>query len=101
MISSNPVCLGRPSIKITSDLVASEVFADPVALGPSSSDVLPPIRVYGLHDFVLCLLLILFMHSIEDFYDDEYDVFHVASVFYGNYLDSHTFITGMSNMISC
>jgi hypothetical protein len=77
------------------------VFADPVALGPSSSDVLPPIRVYGLHDFVLCLLLILFMHSIEDFYDDEYDVFHVASVFYGNYLDSHTFITGMSNMISC
>jgi hypothetical protein len=72
-----------------------------VALGSSSSNVLSPIRVYGFHDYVLWLLLTLFMHYIEDFYDDEYDVFHVASVFYGNHLDSHTFITKMSNMISC
>jgi hypothetical protein len=38
------------------------------------------------------------MHSIEDFYDDEYDISHVA--FYGNHLDSCTFVMGMSNVIS-
>ena len=101
MISSDPARLGRPSAKTTSfDLVASEAFANPVALGSSSSDVLPQIRVYAFHDYVLCLLLTLFMHSIEDFYDDEYDVSHVASVFYGNHLDSRTFVMGMSNVIS-
>jgi hypothetical protein len=87
-------------MKTTTDLVALEAFADLVALGLSSSDVLPPICVYTFHDYVLCLLLTLFMHSIEDFYDEEYDVSHVASVFYGNYLDSHTFVMGMSNVIS-
>jgi hypothetical protein len=40
------------------------------------------------------------MHSIEDFYDDEYNVSHVALVFYGNHLDSRTFVTEMSNVIS-
>jgi hypothetical protein len=40
------------------------------------------------------------MHSIEEFYDEEYDVSHVASVFYGNHLDSCTFVMGMSNVIS-
>jgi hypothetical protein len=45
--------------------------------GPSSS-VNPSIRVYFFHDYVLWLLLTVFMHSIEDFYEDEYDVFHVA-----------------------
>jgi hypothetical protein len=78
--------------------VDSEAFADPVALGSSSSDVLPPIRVYAFHDFVLYLLLTLFIHSIEDFYDDKYDVSHVASIFYGNHLDSRTFVTRMSNV---
>jgi hypothetical protein len=39
---------------------------------------LPPvtnylIHVYAIDDFVLCLLLTLFMHSSDDFYDDEYD----------------------------
>ena len=100
MISSNPVCLQCPSTKITSDLVASEAFIDPVALGSSASDLLPPTPVYAFYDYVLCLLLTLFMHSTEDFYDGEYNVSHVASVFYGNHLDSHTFVTGMSNMIS-
>jgi hypothetical protein len=90
----------RPLTKTTSDLVALEGFADPLALGSSSSDVLPPIHVYAFHDYVLCLLLTLFMHSIEDFYDDEYDVYHVALVFYGNHLDSHTFVIGMPNVIS-
>jgi hypothetical protein len=42
---------------------------------------LKPIHVYAFHDYVLFLLLTLFMHSIEDFYDDEYDITHVASVF--------------------
>jgi hypothetical protein len=101
MISSDPARLGRPSTKTTSNLVASEAFADPVALWSFSSDVLPPIRLYAFHDYVLCLLLTLFMYSIEDFYDDEYDVSHVASVFYGNHLNSHTFVTGISNVISC
>jgi hypothetical protein len=86
MISSDPARLGRPSAKTTSfDLVASEAFANPVALGSSSSDVLPQIRVYAFHDYVLCLLLTLFIYS-KDFYDDEYDVSQVASVFYGNHL---------------
>jgi hypothetical protein len=81
MISSDLAYLERPSTKTTSDLVASEAFADPVALGSSSSDVLLSICVYVFHDYVLCLLFTLFMHSIDDFYDDEYDVSHVASVF--------------------
>jgi hypothetical protein len=71
MVSFDPACLGRPSTKTTADLVASEAFADPVALGSSSSDVLPPIHVYAFHNYVLCLLLTLFIHSFEDFYDDE------------------------------
>jgi hypothetical protein len=100
MISSDRACLGRPSTKTNSDRVASDAFADPVALGSSSSGVLPPIHVYAFHDYVLCLLLTLFMHSIEDFYDYEYDVSHVASIFYCNHLDSRTFVTGMSNVIS-
>ena len=66
MISSDPVRLGCPSTKTPSNLVALEAFADPVALGSSYIDVLTPIRVYGFHDYVLCLLT-LFMHSIEDF----------------------------------
>jgi hypothetical protein len=69
-------------------------------LGSSSSDVLPPIHVYAFHDSVLCLLLTLFMYSIEDFYDDEYDISHVTSVFYGNHLNLCTFLTAMSNVIS-
>jgi hypothetical protein len=81
MISFNLAYLRRPSTKTTSDLVASDAFVDPVALGSSSSDILPPIHVYAFHDYVLFLLLTLFMHSIEVFYDDEYDVTHVASVF--------------------
>jgi hypothetical protein len=72
-ISSDPACLGRPLTKTTSDLVTSEMFADLLALGSSSSDVLLPIHVYVFHDYVLCLLLTLFMHSVEDFYDDEYE----------------------------
>ena len=59
-------------------------------------------------DPCLCLPLLCFMpttytiyaFSIEGFYDDEYDVSHVASGFYGNHLDSRTFVTGMSNVIS-
>jgi hypothetical protein len=81
MISSGPAHLGRPLTKTTSDLVASEAFADPKSLGSSSSDVIPPIYVYAFHDYVLCILLTLFIHSIEDFYYDEYDISHVASVF--------------------
>jgi hypothetical protein len=81
MISSEPTRLGCPSMKTTSDLVASKAFVDLVALGSSSTDVLPPIRVYAFHDYVLCLLLTLFMHSIDDFYDDELDISHVASFF--------------------
>jgi hypothetical protein len=77
----DPARLGRTSTEITSDLVVSETFADPVVLRSSSSDILPPIYVYALHDYVLCLQPTLFMHPIEDFYDDEYDVSHVASVF--------------------
>jgi hypothetical protein len=84
---SDPARLGRPSTKTTSDLVASEAFIDPVALGSSSNDVLPPIRVYAFHDYVLCLLLTLFMHSVKYFCDDEHDVSHVASMFYDNHLD--------------
>jgi hypothetical protein len=52
-----------------------------VALGPSSNDVLPLIHVYAFHDYVLYLLPTLFMHSIENFDDDEYDVSRVASIF--------------------
>jgi hypothetical protein len=100
MIFSDLARLMRPSMKTTSDLVASQAFAAPVALMSSSSDVLPPIRVYAFHDYVLCLLLTLFMHSIEDFYDNEYDISHVALIFYGNHLNSRTFVSGMSNMIS-
>jgi hypothetical protein len=51
MISSDPTRLRRPSTKTTSDLVALEAFADPVALGSSSSDILPPIHVYAFHDY--------------------------------------------------
>jgi hypothetical protein len=51
----------------TFDLVASKAFTDPMALGSSSSDVLPSTRVYAFHDYVLCLLLTLFMHFIVDF----------------------------------
>jgi hypothetical protein len=58
------------------------------------------ISIYTFHDNVLCLLLTLLMHSSEEFYDEEYDVSHVASVFYGNHLDSCTFVMGMSNVIS-
>ena len=32
-----------------------------------------PIHVYAIDDYVLCLLLTLFMHSSDDFYDDKYD----------------------------
>jgi hypothetical protein len=81
MISSDPVRLGCPSTKTTSNLVASEAFADPVALGLSSSDILQLIHVYIFHDDGLCLLLTLFMHSIEYFYVDEYVVSHMASIF--------------------
>jgi hypothetical protein len=35
-ISSDSMHLGRPSTKTTSDLVASEAFTDPMALGSSS-----------------------------------------------------------------
>jgi hypothetical protein len=31
------------------------------------------IHVYAIDDYVLCLLLTLFMHSGDNFYDDEYD----------------------------
>jgi hypothetical protein len=41
MISSDPVRLGCPSTKTTFDMVVSEAFTDSVALGSSSSDVLP------------------------------------------------------------
>jgi hypothetical protein len=32
-----------------------------------------PIHVYAIDDYVLCLLLTLFMHSKDYFYDNEYD----------------------------
>jgi hypothetical protein len=32
-----------------------------------------PIHVYAIDDCVLCLLLTLFMHSSDYYYDDEYD----------------------------
>jgi hypothetical protein len=32
-----------------------------------------PIHVYAIDNYVLCLLLTLFSHSSDDFYDDEYD----------------------------
>jgi hypothetical protein len=32
-----------------------------------------PIHVYVISNYVLCLLLTLFMHSSDDFYDNEYD----------------------------
>jgi hypothetical protein len=41
MISSDPMHLRRPSLKTTSDLVALDTFAYPVALGSSTNDVLP------------------------------------------------------------
>jgi hypothetical protein len=53
MISSNRMRLEHPSMKTTSDLVALEAFAYLVALGSSSSDILPLIRVYAFHDYVL------------------------------------------------
>jgi hypothetical protein len=31
------------------------------------------IYVYSIDGYVLCLLLTLFIHSSDDFYDDEYD----------------------------
>jgi hypothetical protein len=31
------------------------------------------IHVYALDDYDLCLLLTLFTHSSDDFYDDEYN----------------------------
>jgi hypothetical protein len=34
-----------------------------------------PINTYAIDDYVLCLLLRLFMHSSDDFYDDEYDFY--------------------------
>jgi hypothetical protein len=34
-----------------------------------------PIYVYAIDDYVLFLLLTLFMHSNDDFYDDEYDFY--------------------------
>jgi hypothetical protein len=34
-----------------------------------------PIHVYAINDYVLCLLLTLFMHSSDVFYDDEYDFY--------------------------
>jgi hypothetical protein len=40
-----------------------------------------PIRVYAFHDCILCLLLTLSIYSIEYFYDDEYDVSHMAWFF--------------------
>jgi hypothetical protein len=52
IISSDSICLGRFSTKTTSDLVALKAFADPGALGSSSSDVLPLVLVYALHDYV-------------------------------------------------
>jgi hypothetical protein len=68
MISSDPAHLGRPLTKTTSNLVALEAFADPVALGSSSNDVLPLIHVYVFHDYVyayylhyLYILLRIFM----------------------------------------
>lgn len=62
MISSDPVRPGRPSMKTTFDLVTSEAFTDPVVLGSSSSDILPLIRVYAFHNYVLYLLLTLFIY---------------------------------------
>jgi hypothetical protein len=100
MISFDPAHLGHPSTETASDLVASEAFADLVALGSSSSDVLLPIHVYVFHDYILCQLLTLFMHSIKDFYDDEYDVSHVASIFMVTTWIYNTFVTRMSYVIS-
>jgi hypothetical protein len=33
------------------------------------------ILIYAIDDYVLCLLLTLFMHSSDDFYVDEYDFY--------------------------
>jgi hypothetical protein len=33
------------------------------------------ILVYAIDGYVLCLLLTLFMHSSDDFYDDGYDFY--------------------------
>jgi hypothetical protein len=43
------------------------------------------IHVYAIDDYVLCLLLTLFMHSSDNFYDDEYDFY----VFHKTVLNSH------------
>jgi hypothetical protein len=48
------------------------------------------IHFYAFRDCVLCFLLTVFMHTIENFYDDEYDVSH--------HLDPRTFVTGISNV---
>jgi hypothetical protein len=32
-----------------------------------------PIHIYVIDDYVLCLLLTLFMHFSDDYSDDEYD----------------------------
>jgi hypothetical protein len=40
-------------------------------------------HVYGIDDYVLCLLLTLFMHSSDDFYDDKYD-FYICHKFVSN-----------------
>ena len=64
--------LWRPSTTNSSDPVASAASFDLAASGSSFGDELSD-HVYTIDDYVLCLLLTLFMHSSDDFYDDEYD----------------------------
>jgi hypothetical protein len=64
----------RPPSTTTFDLMASKVSLiwRPRDHPPVTSYL---IHVYAINDYGLCLLLTLFMHSSDDFYDDECDFF--------------------------
>jgi hypothetical protein len=62
--SSDSVRLQHPSMMTASDLVASKASSNPVAQGR------PPVMTSSIRVYAL---VALFMHSIDDFYDDEYD----------------------------
>jgi hypothetical protein len=61
---------GHPPPTTTFDLMASEASFDLVASRSFSGDELYD-PCLCIDDYVLCLLLTLFMHSSDDFYDDE------------------------------
>jgi hypothetical protein len=68
---------GRPPSTTTFDLMAWSVVEASLIWRPRDR---PPvtsylIHVYAINDYGLCLLLTLFMHFSDDFYDDEYNFF--------------------------